>query len=383
MSEPSRRSLLRLGGRIAAAGVVGGLAAHGAWQSAAPAASSPRELLGRDLRVGYLPITDAAALLTAHDRGLWHDAGLPSAEPVLFRSWEALAQAFVVGEVDVVHLLMPLALQLRLQNDTPLRVIGWGHTNGSALVTLPSITETSHLAGTKVAVPYWWSIHSVLTQQLLTSAGLTPIIGRPPGPREVQLVVMPPAEMVAALAAEQIAGYAVADPFNAMAEVQGVGRVHRLLGDVWRDHACCAVTVRQDLIDEHPDAVHAIADGLVGAQAWLNGNREEGAARLTDGGYLPQPPPAIQRAISRPADAGAVHPHWHGERLGFSAFPHSSYTEQLVGLMSQTVVDGDRSFLDGLSPSAAHSQLVDDRFIRAALSRAGLPIEPRTEEVAP
>lgn len=379
---PDRRGALRLGGRIGAATLVGGLAVNGAWQALAPAAGAAGPL-GRELRIGYLPITDAAALLIAHDQGILAEAGAPTAEPVLFRSWDAIAQAFVVGEVDVVHLLMPLAVQLRLATEAPIRVLGWGHTNGSALVLGTGITDLRHLAGTQVAVPYWWSIHSILTQQLLREAGLTPVIGRVAGAGEVQLVVMAPAEMVAALAAGQIAGFAVADPFNAAAEIQGIGTVHRMLGDVWRDHACCVVAVRQELIDTHPETVHAISDGLIAAQTWVDANRSEAAARLSGGGYLPQPLPAIERALARPAADGAHHPHWHGERIGFTAFPHADYTERLLGLMGETVVDGDRSFLDGLDPQAAHRALVDETFISAALGRAGIAITDRSEEIQP
>ena len=379
---PDRRTVLQNAARIGAAATVGGLAVRGGWQALAPQRADAATGLGRELRIGYLPITDATALLIAHDRGLWAEAGAPTAKPVLFRSWDALAQAFVVGEVDVVHLLMPLALQLRLATNAPVKVLGWGHTNGSALVLGAGISDVGQLSGATVAVPYWWSVHSILTQRILTSAGLTPVIGRGARPGEVQLVVMAPAEMVSALAAGQIAGFAVADPFNAAAEIQGIGTVHRLLGDVWRDHACCAVAVRQDLIDRHPDTVHALADGLVAAQGWTDAHRDEAAERLSAGGYLPQPVGAIKRALSRPADPGAEHAHWHGEKLGFSAFPHAAYTERLVQLMAGTAVDGDRSFLDQVDPAEAHRQLVEDTFITAALQRAGVAVPDRVEEVS-
>lgn len=62
---------------------------------------------GERLRIGYLPITDAAPLLIA-ERG-----AADLAEPVLFRSWAALAEAFRTRQVDIVHLLMPMAVQLR------------------------------------------------------------------------------------------------------------------------------------------------------------------------------------------------------------------------------------------------------------------------------
>lgn len=390
MAELTRRDLLTTTGRSLTAAALGGLAARGAWLAFGGNArdTDVPPVLDRDLRVGHLPITDAAALLAAHEGGYWRQAGLPSAKPVLFRSWESLAQAFVVGEIDVVHLLMPFAIQLRAQTGAPVRIVAWGHTNGSTLTVAPSITDTKQLAGTRLAVPYWWSIHSMLAQRLLVQAGLTSVIRQPASASAgtVELVVMAPAEMVAALAANSISGFTVADPFSAVAEAQEIGHVHRFLGDVWRDHACCGIAVRQQLIDTNPAAVQALADGLVQAQQWLDGHRTEAGPMLTSAGYLPQPEPAVTRVFTRTPEAYLPvtrHLDWHGERLGFTAFPHPAYTSELITEMRATVVDGDKTFLDRLDPDAVHGDIVDDRFVVEALRRARLPVPaPRQEQIA-
>lgn len=390
MADLTRRSLLANTGRVLTAAALGGLAARGAWLASGGNAGDTDvpPVLDRELRVGHLPITDAAALLAAHEGGYWRQAGLPSAKPVLFRSWESLAQAFVVGEVDVVHLLMPFAVQLRAQTGAPVRIIGWGHTNGSTLTVAPAITDTEQLAGTRLAVPYWWSIHSMLTQRMLDQGGLTPVIRQPASAAAgtVELVVMAPAEMVAALAANSISGFTVADPFSAVAEAQQIGHVHRFLGDVWRDHACCGIAVRQDFIDTNPLAVQALADGLIEAQQWLESSRAEAGPMLTAGGYLPQPEPAVTKVFTRTPEAYTSitrNLDWHGERLGFTAFPHPDYTTELVTAMKATVVDGDTSFVDRLDPSAVHGDLFDDRFVVESLRRARLPVPPpRQEQIA-
>ncbi len=41
--------------------------------------------------------------------------------------------------------------------------------------------------------------------------------------------------------------------------------------------------------------------------------------------------------------------------------------------MQDTVVDGDRTFLDGLDPATVHGDLVDDRYVRAAIDAVGGP----------
>lgn len=385
MGEVTRRGLLRTTGHIAAAAGLGGLALRGGWLAVEPAIAASKPALDREVRIGYLPITDASALLVAHERGLLAAAGLPSAKPILFRSWDALAQALAVGDVDVVHLLMPFALQLRLGKKVPLRVVSWGHTNGSTLTVANSISRTEQLSGRKIAVPSWWSVHSVLTQRILTAAGLKPVIGTAASTGSVELVVMAPADMVPALASGAIAGFTVADPFSAVAEAKGVGRVHRFLGDVWKDHACCAITVREELITQRPHAVQALTDAIVAAQAWLEGNRGTAGAVLTGAGYLPQPPAAVSKVFTRDPAAYTQadrHPDWHPERLGFSAYPQATYTASLVELLRSTAIDGDTSFLPSTG-ATAHTDLVDDRFVLESLRRSGIVPTPRVELIEP
>lgn len=381
MTVLSRRSLLTGAAGLTAAGGlfgIGGLA-HSA-VSGAPGAEGA-------LRVGYLPITDAAPLLIAHGAGLY------PARPVLFRSWAALAEAFVTRQVDVVHLLMPMAVQLRYTLGAGVRVLGWNHTNGSALTVAPHIRELSDLAGTQVAIPFWWSIHNIVLQQLLRAHGLRPVLRHSASraERTVELIVMSPSDMVPALANGTLGGYVVADPFNAVAQIKKIGRIHTFLGDVWRDHACCALVTRDDVIASRPQAVQAVTDAVVAAQLRIDADRAAAAAALTGGKYLPQPTPAIALALTYPTPPyPPAHPDWQPQRLGFQPFSYPSFTRRLADAMHDTVVDGDRRFLDRLDPDAVHADLVVDRFVRRALTNHGGPGAfgltadlTRTEQVQP
>jgi NitT/TauT family transport system substrate-binding protein len=381
----ARRGALRLGGRVLTGAALAGLAGTGAVRSLAASTSAHGGLLDRPLRIGYLPITDAGALLVAYERGLLADAGVDAERPVLFRSWDSLAQALTTGQVDVVHMLMPMALQLRIAKKAPIKVVAWGHTNGSALTVAPRITDVAQLAGAKVVIPFWWSVHNVLLQRMAAAAGLKAVTGKASAKAgTVELLVMSPADMVPALQAGSIAGFVVADPFSALAEAGGVGHVLRFLGDVWKDHACCAVTVREDLATRNPEATTALVASVVQAQQWLSAHRTRSARALGPTGYLPQPVKAIDKVFNRTTAAYRDvlrHPAWQGQRLGFSAFPAASYTESLVELMDRTTVDGDTSFLSGLTGAAAHRELVDDRFVTQALSTAGIRLVRNRKEL--
>ncbi|MGV9616702.1 ABC transporter substrate-binding protein [Nocardia xishanensis] len=325
------------------------------------------------LRVGYLPITDAAPLLIAHSAGLY-SSGVSSSKPVLFRSWAGLAEAFVSRQIDVAHLLMPMALQLQRVMGAGVRVLGWNHTNGSALTVAPDITDLEQLVGTQVAIPFWWSIHNIVLQQLLRAHDITPVVRRSASrpKRTVELVVMSPSDMVPALANRSIAGYVVADPFNAIAQIKKIGRIHTFLGDVWREHACCVLVTREDVIAERPSAVQVVTDAVVAAQLQITMDRNRAAGALTSGSYLPQPLPAVRTALTYPAPPYQFrHPDWSPQLVGFQPYPYPSFTRKLVEAMHDTVVDGDRGFLDDIDPSTAHDGLVDDTFVLNSIATHG------------
>lgn len=361
----------------ATAACLGGaaVAAHalGSQFASNTAASEKAGTAGHPLRIGYLPITDAAPLLLAHANKDFEKHGLTVAEPVRFRSWNSLMEAFIAGRVDVIHLLMPMTLYLRYHLKVPAKIIGWNHMNGSALTLHPDYTDLKQLAGTTLAVPSWFSIHNVLVQRLLRQEGMTPIIRATASAQnnEVGLIVMSPSDMIPALANRTISGFTVADPFNSAAALTGTGRIHRYLGDVWRQHACCATVVHESLLGS-TERANSLANALADAAVYGREQRDNAAAALTT--YLPQKPKAIAYALT---DHGQEHPQavrnrpWGGQILEFAPFPYPSYTQELVAQMRHTLVDAPSDFLSELDDAAVHTDLVDDRFVRNALNRLG------------
>lgn len=392
-----RREFLKLvaGTGLAVAAGPAFLAACGG--SATELGSAPTTVGGLgDLRVGYLPITDASPLLVAHAEGLLAGSGFAADTPTLLRSWADLAEALQAGAVDVVHMLMPLAVQLRFGAGLPIKVVAWNHTNGSALTVAERITSVGDLAGETVAIPFWWSIHNVVLQKILAAEGLEPILQGDPSvaDRTVKLVVLPPADMVPALASGSIGGFIVADPFNALAEVKDAGRILRFTGDVWRDHACCVTVVREDFLAV-PGAGQGLVNALAAAQLSITADTTAAAATLSGGGYLPQPLPAIERALTHYAldeygPTGAIrNAEWNSERIGFQPYPFPSYTRELVRALRETRIDGDTAFLADLDDDTVHADLVVEGLARSAIeanggaAAFGLASFERVETVAP
>lgn len=366
-----RRTMLRIGAAGAAAAAVVGFG------EAVPAsAANWSDKLGT-LKIGYLPITDASPLLIGKANGLFSKAGIKTADPTLFRSWPALVEAFAAKQVDIIHVLMPLALQVKFAAKQDVKVLTWNHTNGSAITVAKSINEITELAGKTVAIPHWFSLHNVIIQQAFKTAGLKAIIkgDASAADKTVKLVPAAPADMPVQLAAGQIAGYVVAEPFNALAEVKGIGKILRFSGDIWKDHACCVTLVRGDLVKKNPNAAQAIANVVAEAQLIIERDRNQAAINLSTGGYLPQDVKAIKKALAdyttQEYPKAITHPEWKSQRINFQPYPYPSYTVELVKRLRSTVVDADKTFLDTIDLKKVHEQLVAVGFAEKAIQKNG------------
>ncbi|AHJ65208.1 ABC transporter substrate-binding protein [Granulibacter bethesdensis CGDNIH4] len=374
----SRRDALRLAGLFTAAGALPLLRARKAM--AQPGPDAP-------LRIGYLPITDSTPLLVAHGQGFFEAEGIRAEKPVMLRSWSQVIEAFLSGQVDMVHLLSPMTIWARFGSRAPLKVVAWNHLDGSGLTVQPGINSVKELGGQTVAVPFWYSIHNVVLGTLLKANGLKPVIarnGKAPAADEVALVVMAPSDMLPALAARRIAGYIVAEPFNAAAEAQNIGKVLRFTGDVWRDHACCVVAMHEEDLTRRPEWSQKAVTAVVKAQAWIRDHRAETAqliSRENPNRYTPHPAAVLAKVLAPSETAhadyvasGAIcHADWTNRRIDFQPYPFPSYTEELVRRLQDTLVEGDRGFLTALDPVTATRELVDDRFVRHAIAAAGGP----------
>ncbi|AZC50920.1 ABC transporter substrate-binding protein [Pseudomonas chlororaphis] len=372
----SRRDFLKLSALLTAGGALPLLNSLQARAAAEPDAP---------VRIGYLPITDATPLLVAHNNGLFEAEGIRSERPVLLRSWAQVIEAFISGQVNVIHLLSPMTVWARYGSKVPAKVVAWNHVGGSGLTVAPGISEVRQLGGQALAIPFWYSIHNVVVQQLLRANGLTPVsrpASSPLAANEVNLLVLPPSDMPPALASKRIAGYIVAEPFNALAEELKVGRVQRFTGDIWRNHACCVVFMHEQDLNNRPEWSQKVVNAIVKAQLWTRDNRAEAARLLSRDGanrYTPHAPQVLSRVLAPSAgerqqylaDGAIRHAHWDEQRIDFQPYPFPSYTEELVKRLKDTLIEGDKGFLASLDPQHTARDLVDERFVRNAIAAVG------------
>mgnify|MGYP003313242230 FL=1 len=311
-SEIGRRPFMDLlatvGGGLSLSSLLAGCGSKEESSDAEPSTPSATEgpsELDEPVKIGYIPITDSVPLILAHALGYFEEEGLKTEKPTLIRGWSPLVEAFIANKLNMAHFLIPIPLWMRYNNDVKVKVMSWAHTNGSAIVVgkHTGAKDFKDLGGSQIAVPYWYSMHNIVLQMGLVEAGLKPVIKDQTAALasdEDNLMVMPPPEMPAALAAKKIDAFIVAEPFNALGELKAGGQVMRFTGDIWKNHPCCVVCLHEEQTIKKPIWTQKVMNAVVRANVYASKNKAEVAELLSkDGkGYLPMPAAVVKRAMT-------------------------------------------------------------------------------------
>ena len=251
-----------------------------------------------NLKIGFIPITCATPLIMAHPLGFYSKQGL-NVEVTKTAGWALIRDKVLNKEYDASHFLspMPLAISLGLgANATPMSVATIQNVNGQA-ITLSlkhkDNRDPKNWKGFKFGVPFDYSMHNFLLRYYLAESGLNP-------DTDVQIRVIPPAEMVANLRAGNIDGFLGPDPFNQRAVYDEVGFIHMLTKDLWNGHPCCAFGASTEFIQKNPNTFAALYRAVLtsAAMARLPGNRELIAKVISPTQYLNQPEAVISQVLT-------------------------------------------------------------------------------------
>ncbi|MCP4687499.1 MAG: ABC transporter substrate-binding protein, partial [Desulfobacterales bacterium] len=232
-----------------------------------------------------------------------------------------------------------------------------------------------------------YSIHNIILQMGLRKFGLKPVIQPQSAPlksNEVNLFMLSPSEMPAALFGKKIDGYIVAEPFNAIGEMKIRAKIMRFTGDIWKNHPCCVVVMHENTIRSRPAFTQKVVNAIVRAQLWIIGAPGRTARILSrEGeGYLPVAENILRKVFTgydvstygEGASPRAIkHADWDVGRIGFQPYPYPSATRLITREMRRTLMEGDGSFLKSLQPDFAARDLVEDRFVKKAIDAVGGP----------
>ncbi len=193
------------------------------------------------IKIAYLPITHSLSVLETVEQS--NKSPELNIELVRYGSWPELLDALNSNRVDGASVLIELAMKSK-QEGIGIKAVALGHRDGNVIISSNEIESAADLRGKTVAIPHRQSSHNILLNEILSSAGLTIA--------DVKVTELAPTEMPSALAAKQIDGYCVAEPFGAMAVSLGVGKVLASSEELWENSLCCGLVLTDKFINERP-----------------------------------------------------------------------------------------------------------------------------------
>ena len=258
------------------------------------------------LRIGFIPLVDAAALIVAVDKGFAKAEGL-DVELVPEVSWSNLRDKLNLGLLDAAHLMAPIAIASSL---------GLGHVkvpivaafnlgqNGNAISVgndlHKALSDHAHgdLADPKVSaraladvvaerrrkgreplnfgMTFPFSTHNYQLRFWMAAGGVDP-------DQDLRLVVLPPPYMVESISSGHVDGFCVGAPWSSVAVDHGLAHILHFSSDIVQRAAEKVLAVRASWAKEKPDLLRRLVRAHAKAADFVEdaNNRDEASAILS------------------------------------------------------------------------------------------------------
>jgi nitrate/nitrite transport system substrate-binding protein len=281
-------------GRAGDAVVAGGIVADHTLMAAAPATSGAR-ITGsdaperREVRVGFIPLTDCASVVIASLNGFDAKHGI---RIVLSRqaSWAAIRDKLVNGELDAAHVLYGLVYGVHLGIGGPkkdMNILMALSNNGQA-ITLSNALRREGVSGGETlarvigrserqyvfAQTFPTGTHAMWLYYWLAAPGVDPF-------SDVRSITVPPPQMVSNMKMGNMDGFCVGEPWNSRAILDGIGFTVATSQDIWPDHPEKVLGVTAEFTAACPNTARALCAAVIEAGRWIDASDEN--RRITAG----------------------------------------------------------------------------------------------------
>lgn len=284
------------------------------------------------LRLGYLPLIDAAPLIVAHELGFAAEEGL-GLDLVRLQSWAQCRDMLGLGQVDAAHMLVPMpvaqalglgpafprfdlamvlavggqAIAISAQLADAMRARGHGFDFDDPVAARDALAA---VAGgvLRVGVPFPFSTQAELVRRWLANTPLA---------KNVTIHTVPPPQMADALALGEVDAFCVGEPWASYAVERGVGTLLLAGRSIWAAPPEKGLVLTQDFTQAHPEETGRLMRAIWRAGRWLDqpDNRSTAAEIMSRTAYLNLPPELSERGL-----LGRLHISAAGEVRHFPDF---------------------------------------------------------------
>ena len=271
------------------------------------------------VRVGFLPLIDAALPILARELGFAEEEGL-ALDLVRDMSWATVLDRLLYGHSDAAHLVAPLAIATSLglgRSAVPLSVPFVLGLNGNAITLRPELAAhvttigkpgdiaqigrkftalalANKAAGKplRLGVVHRYSSHNYMLRYWLMGSGIDPN-------EDVEIVTIAPPFSADALAVGEVDGICVGAPWNSVAVERGVGVVIATTSQIWRRGVEKVLAMKTARMEAEPELTQPLIRALYKAGiAFVDPQRaDQITCILSRSEYLDGSAAAIKRVV--------------------------------------------------------------------------------------
>jgi nitrate/nitrite transport system substrate-binding protein len=286
------------------------------WAATAGSASDAPE--APEMNFGMIALTDCSPIVIAHEKGLFKKYGINS-KVTKGANWAAIRDNLSSGSLQATHMLigMPLASTMGLAGSPkkPMIIPWLMNRNGQAITlrtdwngkvagdpkALKPFVEQAKKLGEPLtfAMTFPPGTHAMWMRYYLAAGGIDP-------DKDIALITVPPAQMVANMKIGKMDGFCVGEPWGARSIADKIGYTSVTTQDIWKDHPekVCAFT--EEFALKNPKTVKAVLKALHEASVWLDdlGNRPEQCEIVSKATYINCDPKTILGRLKGEQDYG-------------------------------------------------------------------------------
>ncbi len=257
----------------------------------------------KEVKVGFIPLTDCAPIIVAAQMGFDKKYGIkiiPSKEA----SWAGVRDKVVNGELHAAHVLYGLVYGVQMgiggqQKD--MNILMTLNNNGQAITLASQLKDKGVTSGGTLkrlldnenrdftfAQTFPTGTHAMWLYYWLATYNINPM-------KDVKTIVVPPPQMVANMRIGNMDGYCVGEPWNARAIYDKVGYTVATTQDIWTDHPEKVLGTTAEFAAKNPNTALALTKAILEASRYIDAtaNRESVAKLIAGKAYVNAPEEVI------------------------------------------------------------------------------------------
>ncbi len=262
----------------------------------------------KEVRIGFIPLTDCASIVMASVLGIDKKYGIKII-PTKEASWAGVRDKLVNGELDFAHVLYGLVYGVHLGIGGPkkdMAVLMSLNNNGQAITLAKKLADQGAVNGAGLAKlmgrekreytfaqTFPTGTHAMWLYYWLAAHGINPM-------KDAKVITVPPPQMVANMRVGNMDGFCVGEPWNHRAIMDGIGVTAATTQEIWKDHPEKVLGATSEFVQKFPNTARAVTAAILEAGRWIDAslaNKNQMAETIAAKSYVNTSVDAINQRI--------------------------------------------------------------------------------------